>query len=124
MTSRLKLETGSRDEDVRDDRPTGGFLHRTPREFKAHPFRNGEHVCAYPDDSCHATVFKDERAGHLAWHRRHAEWDEGWQDLVERQADVIERQEARIARLEAQNEFIAEAFGHALAPLVGEGEPS
>ena len=106
------METGARDEDVRDDAPKGGLLHRTK-----HLRGWAKHLHGYACPRCGATVHdRGNRDLHDSWHR---DDDEAWQEW----AETVEALAARIVVLEAQHALIAESFGHALAPLVGE-EPS
>lgn len=103
-----------RDEDGElDERAGTGMFHRSThlRGWRKHLHGYG---CPRCGTTCHD---KPSRDVHDKWHRDQDEWDEEWQELVE-------ALEERIKVLEAQHAFIAETFGHALAPLVGEGEPS
>lgn len=111
---RLKMETGIRDEDVRDDTPKGGLFHRTPSGFRRHPTHPVNHICKV----CGVVVHAETRDKHAAIHR----WEEEWQDKVEFLEEKLSAAETRIERLEAQHALIAETFGHALAPLVEQND--
>lgn len=93
---RLKLETGAREEDERDDSPRGGFLHRTRHLRGWSKWVHGFN-CPRCGASCHD---RRDRAQHDSWHRDDDQaWDEWTEELTDIRASV-EKIEHRIEEIE------------------------
>lgn len=108
---RLRMETGTREDDVRDDRPTGKRTGGLLRGWRKH--LHG-YACPRCGVTCHDRMM---RTVHDSDHRQRDQWDEDWQEL-------IESQEARLVKLEGQMELMTELLGPSLARLMEEREPA
>lgn len=111
--SRLKLETGAREEDERDDSPRGGFLHRTRHLRGWSKWVHGFN-CPRCGASCHD---RGDRSQHDSWHR---DDDQAWDEWTEEMAEL----RAEIVKLRGQMELMTELLGPALARLMEEREPA